>query len=240
MNSYSPEVQEKIRYIFGYQKMRNGYVHSRGLFKDGQIDGYKDLLKDDCGRKLDTVIQGRVDSGQLVDLIDLGCGSGKFLVDCKSYWRDKINCTGVTAANYAFPNRTMDESVKLRKELGIKIVSKKDIHDLSKVIPSGSVDVVTSVFTAMYLVDDWALIREMHRILRVGGEGFVNTFNLWMEKPLEDNKRLIKWFRENETIMIDSQPGGDQVYYQKRSEKLELPIYPTGLWERKLLYRPTF
>jgi SAM-dependent methyltransferase len=230
------EIQAKASDRFQEQIGRT-YTTYRGitpLYRE--IETYPLLLKDDCGRNIFDVVQGRVDSGDNVDILDLGCGTGRFLIQCARRWPGRVTGSGITATIYdeiAIPNGGPQYSFKKDKEELCVDVQVKDICSLDTTYPENSKDIVTSVYTANYLVDSWSLIRLMHRALRIGGEGFVGQFPLNLVS-ISEEKYLINYLEREAGFSFIELSGGWTLYYQKLDEKLVLPLIPDRFEDDKV------
>ncbi|MCD6502482.1 methyltransferase domain-containing protein [bacterium] len=105
-------------------------------------------------------------------VLDLGCGSGHFLIRLAERGFDKIIGVDISGeliekAKSAVESAGLDEKIHLISS---------DVENLSYIADS-SVDVVTGLGLIEYLQTDELLIKEIHRVLKSGGIGVIQTRN---------------------------------------------------------------
>jgi hypothetical protein len=81
------------------------------------------------GKNLLEIVDEKIISknGSPVQILDIGCGQGKFLLDCKEKWGSHINCAGLSA----FPYHEEEASLfPYTEELSLNSVLKKKRVDI--------------------------------------------------------------------------------------------------------------
>lgn len=175
------------------------YETGRGLFMhkgiDGNVEGYIDLFSFN-GKDLIILIDEQIAANGSARILDVGCGVGRFLVECKEIWNDQVQCVGVSAYPYhslwEYPDEWKPSA--LHERLGIEIKF-GDAQSLPRHFPPESFDVVTAVHVAQYLPDPMAMLKGIYRVLRLGGIALINDCPL---KTSNEDSRLIREFLQRE------------------------------------------
>ena len=100
-------------------------------------------------------------------VIDLGCGNGEFTLKIK----DKIGCNKIFGVDIYEP------SVKKAKSRGIEVI-KHDLNVFPYPFEDGSFDVVVSNQVIEHLFYPVKFLKEIYRILKLGGYAVISTENL--------------------------------------------------------------
>ena len=91
------------RRSYTFQQRQLMYETGRGLFMhkgiDGNVEGYIDLFSFN-GKDLIILIDEQIAANGSARILDVGCGVGRFLVECKEIWNDQVQCVGVSAYPY--------------------------------------------------------------------------------------------------------------------------------------------
>ncbi len=107
-----------------------------------------------------------LDYNPYAEVVDLGCGDGKFSVKVK----EKIGCRKMWGIDVC------DESLKKTEEKGITV--KKANFNSTLPIESNSFDVVVSNQVIEHLFYPVKFVKEVYRILKLGGYAVISTENL--------------------------------------------------------------
>lgn len=101
---------------------------------------------------------GIVGSFEDKKLVDVGCGTGKFLEEM-SQWQNWKEIVGLDGS---------DDAIKFSKARNIAQVKKSDFEKKLR-MASNSVDVITSLDVVEHIDNDVGLVEEFYRILKPGG-----------------------------------------------------------------------
>ena len=132
-------------------------------------------------------------------LLDIGCGYGDFILACKQRGWEVVGAE--QAASPIFDRR---------EELGLDIVTVEDLAEL----PDASFDVITLWHVFEHLADPRALLREIRRLLKVGGRLLIEVPNFggWHGRfggaawhHLDVPRHLLHFSRTTLTEMLASQ-----------------------------------
>lgn len=196
------EIAQEISFF--YHQSPRDYVVSRGVEPTATDQppwttyGYRQALLKLDGLDVMEFIQRVIDTKGRAKVLDAGCGSGRFLSECKQGyrrhrdgllvpgWRDKIECFGLTARLYSFSWMSGDQGVRI--DVG-------DAQNLARFYHGQSFDVITAVHVAHHVADPWALVYGMYERLGDGGGCFIRgiPFNL----VDEEEAALANYLREN-------------------------------------------
>lgn len=183
MERKKPSLRELInrrRAAFEAQTAYHTYTVGRGLYdREAQgkealpLQGYARLLPKVEGETIDTLIKDRITQKGTATILDIGCGEGRFLLDCKSQWGDKIKTFGVSATQYHDTESVEAAGV----EIGIG-----DAQSLLNCLrengmPTSGYDFVVSVFAFPYIADPLAVLKHAHSILADNGIVMVDRFS---------------------------------------------------------------
>ncbi len=137
---------------------------------------------------------------QKIKVLDAGCGNGNYAID--ENWENVSKAVGIDLApEYTSRNETVDE---------IKYGHLSEIP-----YPTGSFEIVTSLWVLEHLEEPGKVFREIYRVLKPGGVFIFATPN--KESLLLRVKRLVgnKWFIN----LIN------KVFYGRKSEDVFLTFY---------------
>lgn len=127
------------------------------------------------GRVASESIRREIKTKGKISLLDVGCGRGDFLVDCKDIWGKKIDAFGVTAFPYHLASGDLIKE-KINKA-GVQIVV-GDAQSLSSTLHRKKFlqefDIITSVWTFDYLRDSLAALKGVYNSLKPGGLALIN------------------------------------------------------------------
>lgn len=231
-----------------------GYEVARGIKKRARnghdIHGYNDELPTVDGLNLAGFIERQISKNGEVTLLDVGCGNGRFLIECKLTWQDQINCLGITAFpyyQYRLERAKGEVEAKTQgdlEELGINIINSADVQSLPQYFPPDSFDIVACANTARYLADPLALVEGIHKILKVGGAAFINEMRM-PTQSLGDAKEIIKFFEKFNVSFTPKEPPYIGVLFDvfliKKDHPLLIPASCVDLTEDmdgpKLVYK---
>lgn len=246
------------RQNFVDQSNPQDYTVERGLFAEYSngvvIDtegGYNFILTGPGSKSLVETIGEKVKSGGKARLLDVGCGTGRFLTDCASYsdWSGLISCHGLTACLYnrifrKVPFETTQEAIK---RLGIE-VKLGDAQKLASYYSPDQFDIVTAVKVSLYLADPWTLVKGIDYILKPGGVGYINYFfpilgrnnNTRLGLSNEELSALYTFFYKDKRFEIKCI---NDLVYKKTQAPLDIPIgyaapiLETGDFPSRISYR---
>lgn len=187
---------------------------------------YRQLLPPIDKLPLDQQVENIIARKGSTRILDVGCGQGRFLVDCKFSWGKNVECVGING--YAYHQIGPDLSLK-RQLSASEVIIRTDVdaQSLSRSFPPNSFDLITAVRIAEYLADPFALIKGIHRLLRCGGVGLVHYFPLTI-KPLRDAEKFADYlqslgftirFNAHDALRLFADLG-----FVKNSQQLRLPL----------------
>ncbi len=94
--------------------------------------------------------------------LDLGCGTGNYTLELK---KRGFNVTGLDAS---------EEMIRVARSKGLNCI-RGDAYSLP--FPDGSFDLVLSVTMFEFIHEPERVVKEIHRVLRPGGEVLIGTMN---------------------------------------------------------------
>lgn len=91
----------------------------------------------------------------------------------------ELGARNVTGASYRhhFPDAGRYIGCDIHPGQGVDLVG--DVHSLSTLIASGSIDAIFSVSVFEHLVYPWKAVLEINRVLKIGGYVFISTHPTW-------------------------------------------------------------
>ena len=237
------EVDSAREYSFQTQRQQTFNEVARGLKRRKRgnvyIDGYANELPHWQGRGLETIIARKINDLGRVTILDVGCGNGRFLIDCKEKWDERIECLGITAFPYhqvrherSEDNVEQPTEERLRR-LGIRIADYADAQFLDRYFTQESCDVVTCVYSARYMADSFALLTGIHKVLKKGGIAFINEMRL-MTATREDARLIIGHLQSQYGFFISpaEPPFRGCLYdlaFEKQTSQLHPPVVYLGI-----------
>lgn len=241
------QIRQIRQHSFNEDNFSVGYPVDRGLTTRAIIDnplvsaelGYVDLLPTFQGKQVDEVIQDKIDEQGHVSVLDLGCGSGRFLIDVKEKWGDSVYPVGVSAFSYhlekpayKIAGRPKGATGRELGKLGIPIVIGDAHHLRRNLVISGitpQFDVVVSVMTFMYFADPLNVLKQVHRSLNDGGVAFINDFGIDGSVDPETHGFLTAHLKRERGFDFNYKhaqllPGAGGVAFEKTAPQLSLPL----------------
>ncbi|MBI2334275.1 methyltransferase domain-containing protein [Candidatus Daviesbacteria bacterium] len=247
------EIEIVREVAFSEEQQPKDYIVSRGV-EPSATDrppwttyGYRQALPKLLGLDVMEFIQGVVDRRGMARVLDVGCGSGRFLDQCKrGYrryadgltvpgWNEKVECYGLTACLY---NSAELDSVPagIHMKLG-------DAQNLARLYYGQSFDVITAVHVAHHVADPWALFFGMYEKLADGGGCFVRGIPFSLVDGEDAN--LADYLRARYSATVN-EPYFDRRYQERcadismvrrRGVPLVLPLNYAGINDRPLIPR---
>lgn len=223
---------------FARQTRPQNYIVERELFaeyRDGRVidfgGGYNSILRGYGGRSLFGMIKDRMKLLGEVKLLDVGCGTGRFLIDCASIWSGAIRCYGLTACRYSriyriSPFETTEDAIQ-RLGIDVRVGDAQRLAD----VYDHQFDLITAVRVAQYLGDPWSLIKGVHQVLKLGGVAYINRFlpvlqyNRQAVAGMSDRERLdlYEYLKRDQRFEVRN---GTDLVYRKLGPELNLPVVP--------------
>lgn len=213
------------------------YIVERGLFAEfansRMIDsegGYNYILRGPGKRTLIQTIEKKIRRLRRIAILDVGCGTGRFLIDCATRWPGLVQCFGLTAYPYnriyvEAPRETTQEATR---RLGIDI-RVGDAQRLNTVYANQQFDIITAVRVAQYLADPWVLVERAHEVLGIGGVAYINR----ILPVAQYNQRAVEGMSEQEIEKLyrflevdkrfENRMNAD-IIYRKLGQRLHFPI----------------
>lgn len=111
-----------------------------------------------------SLISQRYSNFDQLTLVDIGCGTGKFLEEMNLWqsWQDLIGLDG------------SDEALKYTGKRKVAKVKKADF-EAKLPLESDSIDLITSLDVVEHIENDQALVNEFHRVLIPGGRVIITV-----------------------------------------------------------------
>ena len=193
--TFHERVQNIQSFSFFDETAQSPYPVDRGLidrfvigFPREILDGYPRYLPTFENEDITSVIEKKIDKQGEVRMLDVGCGSGRFLLDCKQRWGDKIYPVGISAfpyhknipRNYQVMGLPLVPTERELEQSGIPVIVGA-AHDLKKILKENrndqNFDVVVSVMALGYMDNPLLILKSLYDVLSPGGVGFVQHFN---------------------------------------------------------------
>jgi ubiquinone/menaquinone biosynthesis C-methylase UbiE len=226
MTEISKCLRQYRQTIFNHESKYQPYCVSRSL------NQYLETLPKFQEKDLLEIVDEKILSkGQSpIKILDIGCGEGKFLLDCKEKWGSNIDCFGLSAFPYhdeegssLFP---YDEEMSFNSVLKTKGVDIKigDVHRLYDLVPNNNFDVVTSATAFRYFAHPATALKMIYQTLRYDGICLINDFDVSREfRPyIDDLNELYDFLKK--TYGFEFRQTLRSLSFQKKSKKLTLPI----------------
>lgn len=232
------DIQNIHQACFEYQAQGPTYNVERGLFGEflnGIIidaeGGYNYILRGPGKNTLIETITEKALGKNGADIIDIGCGAGRFLIDSVNNWPGSVRARGLTAffydKNYQINPKETTKEALARLSIEVKI---GDAQRLTKYFSPEQFDIATAVYTAIYLVDPLALLTGIHSLLKFDGIGYIHRFFPFNEYDThhgfsrvnpEDQAAFRAYFERDERFEIRN---GFDLVYRKTKQDLKLPL----------------
>lgn len=240
---FNPELYRQIASLrnegFSHEQASRPYFISRGLkrnkqrtsYGDTKLPAYGELLPKVNGKKVDKMIGEIIKRNGTCDILDVGCGKGRFLVEAKEKWKNKIGAYGLSAFPYYADEqdehdiRTYNVSSPWTNEKGVNFAvgdAQRLRHSLKSNGFPEKFDVIVSVFSMMYVPDQLAFIKGIHDSLKVGGIGLVRPGSATGE--IAGN--LANFFAASGILQVDNEYPQDSSYILRKDtdKRLHFPI----------------
>lgn len=224
------------RYLSRGLKDRSVLVRDRlsGEAIPSWIMGYDSIfsesLEDDS---LSTHIEDRLEEEPQINILDIGCGRGIFLLDCKKKWDERVSTTGISSfpydrVDYSYTKRNLDVAVPHDPTHETLIAAGVDyiLGDAQGVATfydnglTNKFDLVVSAYTFQYFADQLAGLKGAYSALKKGGTAFLTTSflsNIWRA---DDGEELKRYLMEHYGFKFTS----GFVTFQKHRDLLHLPV----------------
>lgn len=222
-----PSDVKKARFL-SFQKQQSGeltYEVDRGAFGYDPDFAYKPSLPTFClaegGKPVDykMAIADSIRTGGKARVLDIGCGTGRFLRDLRKHWGEATDLVGISAFDW--------RSKRLRRKDAKKGINYLicDAQRLSRWPPSGF-DVVVSVRSMQYMADPIAVIKGAYHVLKPGGFAFLDVGDLPDHfAELEDYDRLVSFLQQEYNFQFK---GNGLAFCKTTNERLILPLNFAG------------
>ena len=187
------------------KRMNNGYTMLHYPYYVNESDSFmkaQENLTDYCISLLDPL--------ENKEVVEIGCGNGVQSI----YIYQNFNPSKITGIDLSEANIEIAESEKERQKAE-KVSFIVDDAQNMKHIPSESVDVVINIESAFHYPDKTAFLKEIHRVLKPGGQ-FLIADILTTEKK---KKRMIKLWGKSM-----SHHFWDHTRYHEEFTKSELEV----------------
>lgn len=222
-----------------YQEMVDNPQNNRGETGRGMKraperafpETYSESLPSFEGKDIVALIQEAVDRNERVaketgslyappTFIDVGYGSGYFLLDAKQKWGDKLRCIGYgprmdTRLSYLGNPPTAQALENARVEL-----IEGDIIDIDKNIHDADIMSVSQVI-GWTQYPHWELVKKLYRTTAENGIGLMNACQLEPENAGFDLEALLN--KDGYQFELNRKKTG-HVAFRKTKPKIELPV----------------
>lgn len=181
----------------GYNKASEPqtYNQKRGLqYCENAGWGYDDLLPSFKGKKLIELVGERLKSaspGEPLKILDLGCGRGRFLEDCKDRWSYLVEMHGLNARmEYSARYLQAMENIGIYLQQG-------DVQQVSGIYGKDSMDIIVACKVFSYIPDPFMTMVGMNAVLKEGGVALITDFPLdplieGLNRDARKMKKLVK------------------------------------------------
>jgi ubiquinone/menaquinone biosynthesis C-methylase UbiE len=150
-------------------------------------------------RDIDAWMLGLLKMHAGVRILDVGCGAGK---QCRVFYEAAAGRADIVGGDVA-PD-LLDQARKVAQALGGAFRVQELDFNKPLPFPAAHFDLVSCCFAIYYARDIAFTIREMHRVLRGGGQ-------LFLSGPMPDNKRVFyEIIREATQATIPPMPGSSR------------------------------
>lgn len=240
---------------FQFHSKELKYTVSRGVVSSlldrspWQTQGYVQILPELDGLNVMEFIQQVIDTKGQARLLDVGCGSARFLNQCKNGyrvdddrglslrkegWKELVQCFGLTSHLYRFCNtdgtpKNREEELAKYCNAGIQL-DVYDAQNLANFYPGQTFDVITAAYVAEHIADPWALFYGMYEKLSEEGGCFIKGIPFRMCPQDETDIAEFLRFKHRATVTspyiergVSFALSGD-IAIRKRLPKLQLPI----------------
>lgn len=171
------------------------------------------------------ILSDKIKAQEKVRFLDVGCGSGRALIEAKKIHGGAVNCLGITGYPYHVHGGRSGEDITSN---GIGIIV-EDVQKLSRFITKDSFDLVTAIFLFPYLADPWSVLKQIYDVLKPGGDAVIYPFPTDTISPLHgaDDAQTVEDFLLRK-FSVKFHKCGDKnlqaVTIHKTAGKLRVPL----------------
>lgn len=200
--------------------------------------GYVDELPKFGGKTFVDHIQERVNRGEMVSLLDIGCGSGLALIDLRKMFSvDQLLIVGIGhQQDTKEMQRDISRDVLLFSpegslaEADIKFVHTNFI-DAHLELPLNSFDIISAVYSLEHIrYPRLSLVKKVWRFLKPGGTAFIGPFNLLLMNEDGSGVSAFRYLREHYGLKFEENNGG--VSFTKTQEAIP-NIFQSSLQDKR-------
>jgi SAM-dependent methyltransferase len=207
-------------YRFGLEKQQRawGYTIDRRLESPNKEMSYARILPAWQGQNVAELLETLAAAGP-INLLDVGCGLGNFLVDVRQRFGPAVNCRGITTFPYHNPSITQKHGVDI------------DLTDIQQLRSRDTYDLITAVHSLPYTQNPLLALKRIHDALKPSGIALISPFTFSMER-IEDEKRLIQYLERQYGLAITPDHKvwlrGWKIAFAKTGGRLSLPVALAG------------
>lgn len=153
-----------------------------------------------------------------VRILDVGCGNGRFLLDCYKRWENKVSLEGITAFKYRDLRDGNLSYEEICEYYGIYI-QEGDAQRLDEYYQPNNFDLVVSTYALIHMVDSWGTIQRCNDLLTADG---IALFDFARYKHDERLKNYL--IQQGLEITRDLEARSPQLAFQKKPDGITLPL----------------
>lgn len=135
------------------------------------INDYLKELPDFQGVNLERRIAYGVKNKGKVSILDLGCGSGKFLIDVFKLHPGAVDLSGLTALDYRFELEP-EEKQLISQSVDYRI---GDAQKATEIFQGKTFDFITSVYAFYCFADPLSVLKKCYSLLNPDGIAFIDS-----------------------------------------------------------------
>lgn len=199
-----------------------------------KVQGYLDVLPTFEGKDFLQIVNDDMKeqemSGHLqgkVKILDIGYGTGAFLLDCHEEWQDKVQLVGYGTDVYTKIPQKHLKAIIPRTDMDLKKAEIELIHgnviDLRNKLGDNSIDFIVSSMALMYIhYPQWELIKKVYRVLKPNGVALLDY-----ESNTANMLRPILGYLKDQGYIFEINKGG--LAFQKTKPDINVPIRTANL-----------
>lgn len=235
------EIGRERSKVFAEHALGKSYYTDRG-FRDrkmiiGQgmvfyLSGYDGDLGTDLGLPFSGLIDKVSREGKSFSIADLGCGSGRMLLETAVRWGELLNeGFGVTAYSYDAPPETLGQlpgrsTEDKLEQAKIKIIN-ADVQDPEVFRDkTEKYDFVASNFVAQYLADPWIFVQNAWDITAKDGVGLINVVD---SLSVRQGRDRFKDFLRDNNFHVNERYGDYWDLSFTKSGRIQIPLERIGM-----------